>query len=271
MEHYEEDVRGLVRFLADSPTAFHAVEGFARMLEERGYRELPEREHWDIRPGGNYYTVRNGSSIAAFQVGSTLEDYSFKVAASHSDSPTFKLKEKAELEVRGHYTQLNTEGYGSILCSTWMDRPLSVAGRAIVRKDGGFRERMVRIDRDMVLIPSVAIHMDRNVNEKSAFNKQVDMLPLFAGGADDVQGAVRRIAAEELGVREEEIFGMDLYLYNRMQPSVWGKDGEFLSAPRLDDLQCAYTSFAGFLRGADDRAVNVFACFDNEEVGSNTK
>lgn len=271
MEHYEEDVRGLVRFLADSPTAFHAVEGFARMLEERGYRELPEREHWDIRPGGNYYTVRNGSSIAAFQVGSTLEDYSFKVAASHSDSPTFKLKEKAELEVRGHYTQLNTEGYGSILCSTWMDRPLSVAGRAIVRKDGGFRERLVRIDRDMVLIPSVAIHMDRNVNEKSAFNKQVDMLPLFAGGADDVQGAVRRIAAEELGVREEEIFGMDLYLYNRMQPSVWGKDGEFLSAPRLDDLQCAYTSFAGFLRGADDRAVNVFACFDNEEVGSNTK
>ena len=271
MGFYEEDVKGLVRFLADSPTAFHAVDHFARMLEEHGYHGLAERERWQIRPGGKYYTVRNGSSIIAFQVGETLEDYSFKVTASHSDAPTFRVKERAELTVKGQYTRLNTEGYGSILCSTWMDRPLSVAGRVIVRKDGGYREELVKIGRDLVLIPSVAIHMDRDVNEKSAFNKQVDMLPLFAGAAGDVQGAVRRIAARELGVGDEEIFGMDLYLYNRMQPSVWGKDGEFLSAPRLDDLQSAYTSFVGFLRGSDDRAVNVFACFDNEEVGSNTK
>ena len=271
MEMYDEDIQGLIRFLADSPTAFHAADNFACMLKGHGFQCLPERESWDIRPGGAYYTVRNGSSIIAFRVGSALEDYSFKVAASHSDSPAFKLKEKAELSVRGRYMKLNTEGYGSGLCATWMDRPLSLAGRVILKEEDGFREKLVKIDRDLALIPSVAIHMNREINEKSSINKQVDMLPLFAGEAADAQGAVRQIVAEELEAGPEEIFGMDLYLYNRMQPSIWGKEREFISAPHLDDLQSAYASFIGFLRGADKRAVNVFACFDNEEVGSNTK
>ena len=271
MEMYREDIQGLLSFLADSPTAFHTVDNFARMLREHGFQLLSERERWNIQPGGAYYTVRNGSSIIAFRIGSSLEDYSFKIAVSHSDFPTFKLKEKAELSVKDHYVKLNTEGYGGILCTTWMDRPLSLAGRAILRDKDGFREALVKIDRDLVLIPSVAIHMNREVNEKCAINRQVDMLPLFAGKASDMEGAVRQMVAEELGTGSEEIMGMDLYLYNRMRPSIWGREGEFISAPHLDDLQSAYTSFAGFLKGADQRAVNVFACFDNEEVGSNTK
>lgn len=268
-EEYKGEIQGLIRFLADSPTAFHAVDNLKQILKDHGFIELFEREHWDIRRGGKYFVCRNSSSLIALQVGETLEDYSFKIAASHSDSPGFRIKEKAELTVREKYRKLNTEGYGGMLCATWMDRPLSAAGRAFVRKDGRFEERLVNLDRDLFLIPSVAIHMDRSVNENCSFNKQIDMLPLFASGRKE--GGLQELTAAELGVDPEEILGMDLYLYNRMTPSVWGRDQEFLSAARLDDLECAYTSLRGFLGAEDERAVNVFACFDNEEVGSNTK
>lgn len=267
---YENIVSGLFEFIKKSPTAFHAVSNIAGTLKEHGYQELPENEKWDISAGGNYYVTRNGSSIIAFSVGNKIEEYRFKITASHSDSPAFKLKENAELEMQGKYLQLNTEGYGGMLCATWMDKPLSIAGRVILKEGDRFVTRLVNIDRDLVVIPNVAIHMNREVNEGYKYNRQVDMLPLF-GGSGTKAGDLKRLLAEEAGVGEREICGTDLFLYNRQAPAVWGANREFLSCPQLDDLECAYTSLEGFLAGNDETAVNVFACFDNEEVGSGTK
>ncbi len=257
-------------FLKECPTAFHAVARIGKELESNGYKRLRENEEWEIRPGGKYYVTRNDSSIIAFGIGSGIEDYSFNIAASHSDFPTFKVKENAEIEVKKKYIQLNTEGYGGMLCATWFDRPLSVAGRVIVKEKDHFITRLVNVDRDLVMIPSMAIHMNRTVNDGYAYNKQVDMLPLF-GGAESKKGDFRKLIAEAAGVSEESVYGSDIYLYNREAPSVWGAEGEFISSQHLDDLQCAYASLKGFLEGEQERSVNVYACFDNEEVGSGTK
>ena len=260
----------LASFIKSAPTAFHAVEKISDILREDGFEELKEQKKWSLEPGKGYYITRNHSSIIAFKAGGDLSDYSFQVTASHSDSPGFKLKENAELEIKKKYTVLNTEGYGGMICSTWFDRPLSVAGRVILRTDAGLETRLVDLDRDLLMIPSLAIHMDRTVNDGRKYNKQVDMLSLFSG-EEKAPGAVKALVAEELNVTAEEIYGMDLFLYNRMAPAVWGSDNEFFSCPQLDDLECAYASLKGFLTGSNEKNVNVFACFDNEEVGSGTK
>lgn len=260
----------MLAFVGKNPTAFHTVESVRKILNEHGYEELLESREWNLRPGGNYYVCRNGSSILAFQIGTELDNYNFQIIASHTDSPAFKVKEKAELRTGGKYTRLNTEGYGGMICSTWMDRPLSIAGRVLVRgEDGSIQTRLLDFERDLVLIPSVAIHMNREVNEKASFNKQVDMMPLFAGGTEE--GALQRLIAGELGVEEDRILGSDLYLYSREHASVWGCQGEFVSSGRLDDQQCVFASLKALLEGKNSRSINVMACFDNEEVGSGTK
>lgn len=266
----QELAKELVSFIKASPTCFHAVANMKQLLLEEGYEELLEGSTWKVSPGGKYVVTRNNSSIIALHVGTDLSSYSFNVAASHSDSPTFKVKEHAELEVRGKYTQLNTEGYGGMLCSTWFDRPLSLAGRVLVKEGNRFVSKLLKIDRDLLMIPNVAIHMNRNINDGFAYNKQVDLLPLF-GGTDTKPGDYKRLIASELGVKEEDIYGMDIFLYNRNEPSIWGANQEYISCPQLDDLQCAFTSLKGFLKGAQAKSINVFACFDNEEVGSGTK
>lgn len=260
----------LASFIKSAPTAFHAAEKMSAILRENSFEELKERERWELKPGKRYYITRNHSSIIAFKVGQELSDYSFHVTASHSDSPGFKLKENAEIEIKKKYTVLNTEGYGGMICSTWFDRPLSVAGRVIIKTGEGLKTRLVDLDRDLLMIPSLAIHMNRAVNEGQKLNKQVDMLPLLSGEGKET-GTVKSLAAEELNVRAEDIYGMDLFLYNRMAPAVWGSGNEFLSCPRIDDLECAFASLKGFLAGSNEKNVNVFACFDNEEVGSGTK
>ncbi len=267
---YKEIISGLTSFIGKSPTAFHAVANIGAVLRENGYQRLDEGDRWEIVQGGKYYVTRNDSSIIALNIGSKLKDYRFKIAASHSDSPTFKIKENAEIQVKDKYMKLNTEGYGGMLCAAWFDRPLSVAGRVIVREGERYAARLLCVDRDLLLIPNMAIHMNREVNNGYAYNKQIDMLPLI-GGSECKKGDFKKFIAKELKVEEGDVYGMDLYLYNRMAPSVWGMNQEYISCPQLDDLQCAYTSLQGFLQGEDDGAVNVFACFDNEEVGSGTK
>ena len=266
----KDEALELAAFIQNSPTPFHAVEQMAEILKREGFLPLAESERWEIHRGGRYYVTRNHSSILAFEVGNDVQDYGFQIAASHSDSPTFKVKERAEMTVKGHYTKLNTEGYGGMLCAPWFDRPLSLAGRAVVRTKDGIQERLVKIDRDLLLIPSLAIHMNRKVNEGQKFNLQEDMLPLLSARELEPD-TVRKLIAEELQIRPEHILEMDLFLYNRMKPSIWGLEEEFLSCPQLDDLQCAYASLKGFLKGKNPGGINVFACFDNEEVGSGTK
>ena len=274
-EQNKSALNGLIDFLKKSPTCFHAVENLRGILLENGFTELAESRRWELIPGGSYFTVRNGSSIIAFRVGTDLSEAGFTVTASHSDSPCFKIKENAEINVRNRYVQLNTEGYGGMICSTWLDRPLGVAGRVLVRsKDIGGREtfetRLVDFDRDLVLIPNVAIHMNRKINDGFTFNKQIDMVPLFGSG--EVQkGEFREMVAKAAGVDSKDILGSDLFLYNRMEPTVWGAHNEFLSSGKLDDLECAYGTLQGFLQGKNDRSIQVWCCFDNEEVGSGTK
>lgn len=267
---YANTATELGAFIKASPTPFHAVRTMSRMLDEQGFHKLTEGSAWKMEPGKKYYVIRNNSSIIALNVGTNLEEYGFNVAASHSDSPSFKIKENAEIQVKGKYTKLNTEGYGGMLCSTWFDRPLSIAGRVIVKNGGSLETKLVTIDRDLLMIPSLAIHMDRTVNNGHAFNKQVDMLPILGGGVME-KGSLKKIVASDLGVKVEDIYGTDLILYNRMQPSIWGAENEFFSCPQLDDLQCAYASLQGFLKGGNENSINVFACLDNEEVGSGTK
>ena len=267
-------VNGLVEFLKKSPSAFHAVENLRQMLLAEGFTELPESRRWEIKPGGRYFTTRNGSSILAFRVGTELSEPCFTLTASHSDSPCFKIKENAELRVRDKYVQLNTEGYGGMICSTWLDRPLGVAGRVLVRTktETGerYETRLLDFDRDLVLIPNVAIHMNRKINDGFTFNKQIDMVPLLGSGKLE-KGAFKAMIAKALGVAEADILGTDLFLYNRMAPTVWGAENEYLSAGRLDDLECAYGTLKGFLKGKNEKSIQVWCCFDNEEVGSGTK
>ncbi len=265
-----ELVNELLTFIQKSPSCFHAVDTMKHMLLESGYQELKECESWKLEKSGKYFTTRNGSSIIAFHIGNDLSDYHFQVTSSHSDSPTFKVKEVAELKGKGGYLQLNTEGYGGMLCSTWFDRPLSLAGRVLVKEGNTFTSKLLSFDRDLVLIPNVAIHMNRDANNGVKYNNQIDMLPLFSAGECE-EGSYAQLIADELGCKKEDIFGTDLYLYNRMAPSIWGAKEEFISSPKLDDLQCAFTSLKAMLNSVNDKAVNVFACFDNEEVGSGTK
>ena len=245
---YKEISQEMTDFLKECPTAFHAVETIRKQLESNGYERLREIEEWCLKPGGKYYVTRNDSSIIAFGIGSELSDYSFNITASHSDFPTFKVKENAELEVKKKYMQLNTEGYGGMLCATWFDRPLSVAGRVIVKEKDHFITKLVNVDHDLVMIPSMAIHMNRSVNDGYAYNKQVDMLPLFAGEGSK-KGDFKKLIAKTAEVPEEAVYGSDIYLYNREEPSVWGAQEEFISSQHLDDLQCAFASLKGFLQG----------------------
>lgn len=267
---YKQMSEELLTFIKHSPSCFHAVHTIAGMLKEAGFQELKECEAWSLQQGGKYFTTRNNSSVIAFTIGKELDDYHFQITASHSDSPTFKIKEKAELKGKGGYIQLNTEGYGGMICSTWMDRPLSIAGRVLVREGNALVSKLISFDKDLLLIPNVAIHMQRDVNDGMAFNKQVDMLPLFSAGECE-EGDFYQLLADELHCDVEDICGTDLFLVNRVEPSIWGVKEEFISSAKLDDLQCAFTSLKAMLQSENPHAVNVYACFDNEEVGSGTK
>lgn len=260
----------LLTFIEQCPSAFHTIHAITCQLGQAGFSYLPEGTHWEIRPGGSYYTTRNGSSIIAFRIGEDLSDYHFQMCASHSDSPSYKIKNEAELDGPGEYLRLNVEAYGGMIDSTWFDRPLGVAGRVLVKEADGVSARLFSADRDVLLIPNVAIHFNRDINNGYKYNRQIDLCPLFSAG-EMKKGAFDAFVAGQLGIAPERILGKDLFLVNRQRGSVWGVRSEFVSSPKLDDLQCAYASLQAFLQAENDKAVNVYCCFDNEEVGSNTK
>ncbi|MBQ8954427.1 MAG: M18 family aminopeptidase [Clostridia bacterium] len=261
-------VNELLQFIGKAPTAFHAAETLGNMLEAAGYERLQENVSWRLSRGKGYFVTRNRSSVIAFYVPESGFG-PFQMCASHSDSPTFKIKENAELEVRGKYVQLDVERYGGLILNTWMDRPLSVAGRVLVNTPAGVETRLVNIDRDLVVIPNVAIHMNREVNNGYKYNPATDTMPLF--GAIAAKGRFKTLVAEAAGAKEEDIAGTDLFLYNRMPGTVWGAEKEFLSCGRLDDLECAFTSMKAFIGAKAGSHINLCAVFDNEEVGSTTK
>ena len=262
MYQYAEQLLDLIE---QSPSRYHATANLKDRLTAEGYAVLAEDAAWDVHPGGRYVVTRNDSSLLAFRVPEG-EAAGFALAAAHSDSPTFQIKEHAE-KLSARCTVLDTEKYGGMLMNTWFDRPLSVAGRIIVERDGKLEARLVDVDQDLMIIPSVAIHMNRAANDGVKLLANVDTFPLLGCGAQDL----RAIVAEAAGVAQEQILGHDLFLYLRGRGSVLGAEGELIGSPKLDDLACAFALTEGFLQSSPSGAIPVLAVFDNEEVGSETK
>lgn len=258
--------RDLIHFIAKSPSTFHAVRGIKAALLYAGFTEIREEDTWQIEKGGKYVVTRNGSALMAFTVPQEGAE-AFHITASHCDSPTFKIKEDPEI-ADGPYVKLNVEGYGGMIMSTWLDRPLSVAGRLLVTENGHLAEKLVAIDGTMLVIPSVAIHMDRSVNQHKEWKVQKDMLPLY--GMTGAKTPFMDVIAAAAKVKAEDILAHDLILYSRVPGTIWGEESEFISSPKLDDLQCAFACFRGFTQGEKEKYISVYALFDNEEVGSAT-
>lgn len=368
MTEYQEYARDMLDFIERSPSCFHAVDNIRRSLAYAGFEELKETETWKLAPGGGYFVIRNDSSLIAFRLPEQKEISGFHIAAAHSDSPTFKVKEEPEMTVEDRYIRLNTEKYGGMILSTWLDRPLSVAGRIAVfnagaaegekaewdgagqgrigqekmeqdgagqgrtgrdrigqdriRQEkmkpngtgqGGIKQekmkpngtgqesveqdgtgqdstgqerteqsekkgkdtistKLVNIDKDLLVIPNLAIHMNREMNKGVEYNPQIDMLPLFADCAESRgRGALLKKAAEAAGIGQEQILGHDLFLYVREKGRILGENGEFILSPRLDDLQCVYAAVKAFQESRPVDYINVCAVFDNEEIGSSTR
>ena len=259
MDHRTEK---LMAFLNASVSVYHAAAYLSGVLEDAGYIRLSEGESWNLTAGGKYYLTRGGTALLAFRVPETTPK-GFLMSASHSDRPTFKVKENGELT--GKYTRLSTEKYGGMLIAPWLDRPLSVAGRVMVETEDGVQSRLVNIDRDLMMIPNVAIHMNRQANEGYKWNPAVDTLPLLGGA--DAAGKFNDLLEEAAGGK---ILGHDLYLYIRQKATVWGMDAEYLSSAALDDLQCAWGCTQGFLNADDGNSIPVLCVFDSEDVGSSS-
>ena len=250
----------LCDFLDASHSLYHAQQYLLDMLLNAGYTRLYEHESWELVPGGKYCLLRGGAALIAFRIPQEVPK-GFLMSASHSDRPCFKVKENFELG--GNYTRMAVERYGGQILSTWLDRPLSVAGRVTVETENGIENKLLDIDRDLLLIPNVAIHMNRQINEGYKWNPAVDMLPLLGGR--EAAGKMQKLLETEAGGR---ILGHDLYLYVRQKASVWGIDEEYISSPALDDLECAWGCTQGFLRAENSGSVPVLCVFDSEEVGS---
>lgn len=263
----------MLAFIENSPSCYHAIRNAQKSLADQGFLALREREDWQLEPGKGYYVVRNDSSLIAFRIPDTKDIKGFHIVATHSDSPTFKVKEAPEMVVEEHYVRLNTEKYGGMILSTWMDRALSVAGRLAVydEEEKTISTKLVNIEKDLLVIPNVAIHMNRDMNKGVEYNPQADMLPLFADAKESKgKGALLKKLAKAADVKASDVLGHDLFLYVRDKGRILGEKGEFVLSPRLDDLQCVYAAVRAFSQAIPKEYINVCAVFDNEEVGSST-
>lgn len=258
----DNKITALSEFLNQSVSSYHAIAALSNQLRHAGYALLSEQDSWALTPGGKYYMIRNGTSLMAFRIPSTAPK-GFMISASHCDRPGFKIKENPEL--KNAYIRLAVERYGGMLMSTWLDRPLSVAGRVLVETPEGVQSKLVNIDRDLLLIPNVAIHMNRQANDGYKWNPASDLLPLFSG--KDHVGRFAALLEEAAG---GNVLGHDLSLYVRQKASVWGTEEEFISSAGLDDLACAWCCTQGFLNAKESESIPVLCVFDNEEVGSSS-
>ena len=255
-------IENLKNFLDSSHSIYHAIAALAGRLEQEGYSRLHETEEWNLLPDGKYYLTRGGSAVIAFRVPAG-EPKGFLLSASHADRPCFKVKENGVLT--GTYTRLAVERYGGMLIAPWLDRPLSVAGRVLVETENGVESRLVDIDRDLLLIPNVAIHMNRSANEGYKWNPATDTIPLLGS-----KEASDKFWKELESLAGGKILGHDLYLYVRQKSTVWGLEEEFISSAALDDLECAWGCTEGFLQAKETANIPVLSVFDSEEVGSSS-
>lgn len=263
---YINETNRLIDFIAASPTAFHAVQNLKERLLKEGYKELQEGDAWTLSLGDKCFVTRNLSSIIAFKVPADGIK-SLLICASHCDSPTFKLKPNPKMSVANAYTVLNTERYGGMALSSWLDRPLSLAGRLVVRTETGIKTVLADVKRPICVIPSLAPHMQTAADKNAELNPQRDLLPLIGADGTDVMA----LLAESADAAKADILGSDIFLYNSERGVIFGAENEYFSAPRIDDLQCVYASTEAFLSAENANALMINAVFDNEEVGSGTK
>lgn len=256
-------IRSMLDYIYNSPDSFHAVKNIADMLSGEGYTKLTPGD-WELKQGGKYYTTLNGSSIIAFRIPS-CEPEGLMLTASHSDAPCLKIRNSAELD--GSYLRLSVERYGGMINNTWLDRPLSIAGRVIVKSEKGIEEKLVNFKKDMAVIPNVAIHFNRSVNDGVKCNASADLVPLFGGTRGRLKGEI----AELIGCNAQDILSTELCLYNNQSAGTFGQDDEYVYSPRLDDLACAYSCTKGFLDAKEGNTIPLLCVFDNEEIGSGTK
>lgn len=274
------EMQELMQFLDNSLTGYHTVREVEKQLKKEGFEALSEKKTWKLEPGKAYYIIRNASSLIAFRIPDckVCEIEGFHIFAAHTDSPAFKIKESPEMEKEGNYVVLNTEKYGGMILSTWMDRPLTVAGRVCLARDGEITSYPVKLRDNICMIPNLAIHMNRDMNNGVALNPQIDMLPLYTMKQDEqryqsLKEMVADVLSEDLGetIQENDILGSDLFVENCQKAVLAGIEQEFIMAPRYDDLGCVYGGLKGILNAESANYINALAIFDNEEVGSLTR
>lgn len=260
-------MKNFLKFIEDTPTAYHAAKKIKTILSQNGFCELQEQQEWKLKKGGKYFIGRNMSSVLAFVIPDT-DVKGYNVAAAHLDSPTFKLKPNFCLE-RGNYQSLNVEVYGGPIFSTWMDRPLGIAGRVFIKEKNQILAKLIDLNKGIAVIPNMPIHYNREVNKGVELNPQIDMLPLFQdtniGNAD-----LYDFIAKEINIKKEDILSSDLYLTNLDRGRFIGLNEEFILAPQIDDLECAYGILQAFLNSTPKNTINLCVLFDDEEIGSST-
>lgn len=258
----------VIELLKTSYSQFHSCKNICSILQENGFINLDEKDNYKLEEGKNYFVTRNLSSVIAFKIPSKVNDLSFLITASHTDSPTFKLKPNPVIKIN-NLALLNVEPYGGMINSTWLDRPLSLGGRIIVKSKSMLDQRIVNIDKNLLTINNLCIHMNREVNTGYHFNNAKDMLPIISS---DENFDFNTFIKKELNIKDdEEILSFDLYLYVRELPSLCGANSEFVLSPRLDDLASSYSSLLGFVDAKSSSKILIYSSFDNEEVGSLTR
>ena len=269
-----EKIKELMQFLDESVTGYHAVKNVEKELKKAGFQRVDEKEIWTLEKGKKYYTVRNDSSIMAFSIPKG-EVKGFRIFAAHSDSPAFKVKEHPEMDKEGAYVCINTEKYGGMILNTWLDRPLTIAGRICIEKEGELKTYPVKLVDGFCTIPNLAIHMNRDMNNGVALNPQIDMLPLYTMKEEKKELITYLCEAFEQEyqekIKEEDILAGDLFVVNSEKAMLAGANKEFLMSARYDDLGCVFGGLKGLLQAKTENYINVLAVFDNEEVGSLTR
>ncbi len=261
-----ENVSKFIEFLKTSTNPYEATASLSNLLVNAGYQRLNEYQEFKLAKGGKYFVTRNNSSIIAFQIPTDLSDLSFNISASHTDSPTFKIKPNNNIVIQDKYHMLNTEVYGGPIYSSFFDRPLSISGRLFVKDNNSIKEVLINFDRDLLVIPNECIHFNRAVNDGKSYNPQIDLLPLL--GANK---SLNDLIEKEYNIKTSDILSSDLTLYSRFRGTVIGADSEYFMAPQIDDLESDYGCFKGFINAKPNKSINICVAFDNEEVGSNTK
>lgn len=266
----------LIDFLYDSPTAFHAVKNIKTELNEAGFKELKEKDKWVLEKGGKYYTTKNNSALVAFTIGTgEIEEEGFKLIGAHTDSPGFRVKPNPEMNVENSYIRLNTEVYGGPILNTWFDRPLGIAGRVVLKGESILFPKtvLINVNKPLLIIPNIAIHMNGEVNKGFDINAQKHTLPILSLVNDHLEKGeyLLNLIAEELKVNKEDIIDFDLFLYEYEKGTILGLNNEFISSSRLDDLQMVHAGIKALIKADITKGTNVMVCYDNEEVGSSTK